>query len=71
MIDQLQAIQKAELDAIYAELDDWSERPDTFVAFVLCSGLGWAPFALVIVNGQWVLPSGGHEISPLTVSRPA
>jgi len=23
------------------------------------------------VNGQWVLPSGGHEISPLAVSRPA
>jgi ubiquinone/menaquinone biosynthesis C-methylase UbiE len=32
-----------EIDALYTDLDTWSQQPDTFVAFVLCWGLGWMP----------------------------
>ena len=34
---------QAEIDAAFADLDAWSAQPDTFVAFALCWGLGWAP----------------------------
>jgi hypothetical protein len=43
--------------------------------FAICrdghTGVARLPVIGFSVNGQWVLPSGGHEISPLTVSRPA
>jgi SAM-dependent methyltransferase len=32
-----------EVDAIYNELEEWAEHPDTFTALLLCSGLGWVP----------------------------
>jgi SAM-dependent methyltransferase len=32
-----------EVDAIYDELEKWAELPDTFMAVLFCSGLGWVP----------------------------
>jgi SAM-dependent methyltransferase len=34
---------REEVEAIYAGLENWAEQPNTFAAFGLCSGLGWAP----------------------------
>ena len=32
---------EAEIDALYGDLETWSQQPDTFVGFTLCWGLGW------------------------------
>jgi len=42
VIEQVWATRQ-EVDAIYTAMEEWSEQPSTFAAFVLCSGLGWAP----------------------------
>jgi SAM-dependent methyltransferase len=34
---------RSEIDAMVAELEAWSQRPDTFMMFVLCWALGWVP----------------------------
>jgi SAM-dependent methyltransferase len=34
---------RGEVDAMDAALSAWAEQPDTFLAYLRCSGLGWVP----------------------------
>jgi hypothetical protein len=34
---------RQEVDGIYNELERWAEQSNTFMAVLLCSGLGWVP----------------------------